>query len=392
MIPVASETVAPPLVVFADDWGRHPSGCQHLVRHLLRGRRVLWVNTIGTRRPQLDRATLRRGCEKLRHWGRIGPVAAGHSNLTVLNPMMWPSFGPAWARRLNRWLLTSQIVPAIRRLPALPVVLTKTAVVADLVGRLSARRWVYYCVDDFSEWPGLDQQTLRRMEEELVPRADMVIAASEPLRERLTRMGGPPPQLLTHGFDPELWASPDPAEPEGLAGLPRPLVVFWGLVDRRLDLAWLSRLAGELTEGTIVLIGPESDPDPALSGLPRMARRPEVPFAQLPGLARAAAVLIMPYVDLPVTRAMQPLKLKEYLASGKPVVARDLPSTRAWADCLDLAAQPEEFAQAVRRRMAEGLPPSQQTARRRLEGETWAQKAEQFARWIDDPTDHARQG
>ena len=220
----------------------------------------------------------------------------------------------------------------------------------------------------------------------------MVIAASEPLRERLTRMGGPPPHLLTHGIDPEHWASPDPAEPAVLAGLSRPLVVFWGLIDRRLDVAWLSRLAGELTEGTIVLLGPESAPDPALSGLPRTVRRPAVPYALLPGVARAAAVLIMPYADLPVSRAMQPLKLKEYLASGKPVVARDLPSTRAWADCLDLAAGPDEFAQAVRRRLAEGLPPGQLAARRRLDRETWARKAEQFARWIDDPPDRARQG
>ena len=170
MNPVASELAAPPLVVFADDWGRHLSGCQHLVRRLLPGRRVLWVNTIGTRLPRFDQATLRRGWEKLRHWGGLRPAVAEHPNLTVLNPVMWPSFGPAWARRLNRRLLTRQLVPAIRRLPTLPVVVTKTAVVADLVGRLPARRWVYYSVDDFSQWPGLDQRTLGRMEEELVPR------------------------------------------------------------------------------------------------------------------------------------------------------------------------------------------------------------------------------
>jgi glycosyltransferase involved in cell wall biosynthesis len=392
MNPLAPEPAAPPLVVFADDWGRHPSGIQHLVRRLLPGRQVLWVNTIGTRRPRLDRHTLRRGLEKLRHWGALAPAPTGHPNLAVLNPVMWPSFSPPWARRLNRSLLTCQLVPAVRRLPALPVVVSKTAIVADLVGRLPARRWVYYCVDDSSQWPGLDQQTLRRMEEELVPRTDVLLAASEPLRERLARMGGPTPHLLTHGFDPDLWDSPDPAEPEVLAGLPRPLVVFWGLIDRRLDVAWLSRLAGELTEGTIVLLGPESAPDPALSGLPRTVLRPAVPFALLPGVARAAAVLVMPYADLPVTRAMQPLKLKEYLASGKPVVARDLPSTRAWADCLDLPASAVEFAQAVRRRLAEGLPPGQRAARGRLAGETWAQKAEQFAHWTDDPLDPARPG
>ena len=70
-----------------------------------------------------------------------------------------------------------------------------------------------------------------------------------------------------------------------------------------------------------------------------------MPFEELPRLAREAGVLVMPYADLPVTRAMQPLKLKEYLATGRPVVVRDLPATRPWADCLDLADTAEEFRQ-----------------------------------------------
>ncbi len=49
---------------------------------------------------------------------------------------------------------------------------------------------------------------------------------------------------------------------------------------------------------------------------------------ELPALAQQASVLIMPYADLPVTRVMQPLKLKEYLATGRPVVAA--PLRRCW--------------------------------------------------------------
>ncbi|HEX4609359.1 MAG TPA: hypothetical protein VH092_14275, partial [Urbifossiella sp.] len=57
-----------PLVVFADDWGRHPSSAQHLIAHLLPTRPVVWVNTIGTRPPRLDRETFWRVVEKLRQW------------------------------------------------------------------------------------------------------------------------------------------------------------------------------------------------------------------------------------------------------------------------------------------------------------------------------------
>ena len=60
---------------------------------------------------------------------------------------------------------------------------------------------------------------------------------------------------------------------------------------------------------------------------------------------------------------VQPLKLKEYLATGKPCVVRDLPACREWADSLDLADSPESFVAAVKRRLEEGLPESQRLAR-----------------------------
>src|SRR5206468_11568295 len=107
------------------------------------------------------------------------------------------------------------------------------------------------------------------------------------------------------------------------------LVVFWGIVDRRLDVRFLSQLGKDLESGTIVLVGPESDPDPQIRVCPRVVQVPPVSFDHLPAVAREAAVLIMPYGDLPVTRFMQPLKLKEYLATGKPTVVRDLPATRS---------------------------------------------------------------
>jgi hypothetical protein len=90
----------------------------------------------------------------------------------------------------------------------------------------------------------------------------------------------------------------------------------------------------------------------------------------------------MPYADLPVTRAMQPLKLKEYLATGRPVVVRDLPATRAWADALDLAGTPEAFSRAVRERLVTGLPAPQRQARVRLAEESWAAKARALERWL----------
>jgi glycosyltransferase involved in cell wall biosynthesis len=373
-----------PLLVFADDWGRHPSSCQHLIGRLLVSHPTAWVNTIGTRKPRIDLDTMRRALEKLRHWTRRShqDSAALPANLRVLNPRMWPAFDSRFARWLNRRLLVPPLTAAARELGSEAIAVTTIPLVADLVGALPVRRWVYYCVDDFSVWPGLDGNTLRRMEEDLVQRADVVIAVSETLQARLAGMGRSS-HLLTHGVDTNLWSAPaaDRTLP-ALEGLQRPLVVFWGVVDRRMDTAFLARLVETLQEGTIVLAGPEADPDPALAGLKRLVRTGSLPFAALPILAREAAVLVMPYADLPVTRAMQPLKLKEYLATGKPVVVRDLPATKSWGDCLDLVATPDDFAAAVALRIQHGLAETQQLARQRLADESWDVKARAFERWV----------
>jgi glycosyltransferase involved in cell wall biosynthesis len=373
----------PPLLIFADDWGRHPSSCQHLVRHLLGRYDVYWVNTIGTREPGMNLATLRRGFEKISSWARrsgsnSSPLPA---NLRVLNPKMWPWFSRRFDQGLNRELLFRQLAPLVRSLPEPPIAVTTLPIVSELIGLLPVQRWVYYCVDDFGEWPGLAQAALRRTEQRLIRHADSLVVVSETLREKLAERGREA-HLLTHGIEPDFWKIHGArlSVPQ-LQGLPRPLVVFWGVIDRRMDISFVRQLATELQGGTVALVGPEQDPDPALYAIPRVVHIPPLPYEHLPHLAAEASVLIMPYADLPVTRAMQPLKLKEYLATGRPVVVRDLPANRFWSDCLDLADTRTAFAQLVRLRVAEGLPENQREARRRLAGETWAEKARRFESW-----------
>ncbi|MCC7423958.1 MAG: glycosyltransferase [Planctomycetaceae bacterium] len=391
----------PSLLVFSDDWGRHPSSCQHLIRELLATHRVCWVNTIGTRTPKLDRATLQRAAEKLQQWrvGRKKKAKATERQATgetfdhsasiapqVINPRMWPWFTRALDRRLNRMLLEGQLQKAIAEMPQPVVAVTTLPITADLVGRLPVAGWVYYCVDDFREWPGLDGRTLGRMEEHLVRKVDEIVVVSETLRTRMSHLGREA-TLLTHGCDLSRWQASSravasvsgagPAPNAVFSATDRP-ILFWGVIDRRTDVAFVRRLSEAIPDHRIVFVGPQQDPDPDLLNLKNVECHPPVPFDSLPNLAAAASVLIMPYTDSPVTRAMQPLKLKEYLATGKPVVVRSLPATHEWSDCLDEASTPDAFAAAVKERLKSGLPSSQWAARERLKQESWSSKAEQL--------------
>jgi len=371
------------LMVFSDDWGRHPSSCQHLIRELLPHYKVLWVNTIGTRAPRLDLATIRRVGEKFRQWSSsseaIGedPPPEQHKNLKVVNPRMWPWFGRRHDRKLNAWLLSQQLKPLIAKLPQPVCAVTTLPITADLPGRLPVEKWVYYCVDDFGEWPGLDGDTLRQMDVEMVKRADEIIAVS-PHLQQMMMVQGRKSKLLTHGVDLDFWKpvpkrdAVDNPIPEHIAG---PLAVFWGVVDRRLNSEMLIALSKRMKEGNILLIGPQQDPDERILQLPNVHSLGPQPFSSLPLIAQHSSVLIMPYADLPVTRAMQPLKMKEYLATGKPVVVSDLPAVADWDDCLDVTSDPIDFADCVIHRMNGRLPDDQIAARGRLRNEGWKAKA-----------------
>lgn len=388
-----AERIAAPssLVVFSDDWGRHPSSCQHLIKQLLPDYKVLWVNTIGTRAPRLDVATAKRVGEKLLQWTKRTNQQASraeaatetltHENLTVINPRMWPWFSKSRDRQLNAWLLSKQLAPLIQSMPQPCTAITTLPITADLPGLLPVEKWVYYCVDDFGEWPGLDGNTLRTMDVDMIRRADEIVAVSDHLREMISQQDCPS-SLLTHGVDLSHWQNCD-AElstngPDFLNGLEGPLAVFWGVVDRRLDSGMITALSQRMNNGRILLVGPQQDPDPKLLNLPNVVAPGPVSFSQLPCLAKAASVLIMPYGDLPVTRAMQPLKMKEYMATGCPVVVSHLPAVLTWSDCMDVCSTPENFADAVMMRINSGLPEAQQAARARLQDEGWAAKARQL--------------
>src|SRR5262245_5621709 len=145
------------LLVFSDDWGRHPSSCQHLIRHLLPRTPVIWVNTIGMRRPKFEWYTVTRGFAKLGQWTRPKARSAPFAeNLEVVSPVLWPGYANWLERSFNSWLMLRHLRRVCESLPEPPIVITTIPTVADLIGKLRAKRWVYYCVDDFTTWPGLD--------------------------------------------------------------------------------------------------------------------------------------------------------------------------------------------------------------------------------------------
>lgn len=376
----------PLLLVFSDDWGRHPSSCQHLIKRLIDRYDVLWVNTIGTRALKFNWVTFRRAFEKMVSWIDLSTEkesvlnSSNKLNPKAINPIMLPSFGGKTRRKINKSLLLKQIIPELKKHNGPIIGITTVPYVSDLIGELPVDRWVYYCVDDWAAWPEMDAKPLRKMESELIVKCNDIICVSNALQNRIELSSSRKTMLLQHGFDEQFLSHP--RSKHLLKQYPGRKILYWGLIDQRLDASIVTACANAFRNDSFIFVGPLANPSAELFLPPNVYSHGVVQYDLLPVLAMESNVLIMPYTDTDVTRQIQPLKMLEYLAVNKPVIARNLPSTSQWSDCLDVASSPEEFVSILKTRLAKGLTSTQHRARQRIMNMSWSKKAEEFEQMI----------
>src|SRR5208283_5183942 len=170
-------------------------------------------------------------------------------------PPMLPFSELAGVRLINR----ASVVRSVRnRMAAFgiidPILVTTVPNACDCIGRCGESGVIYYCVDDFTEWPGLAQKLVRKMEDELIEKSDRLIATSQKLFDRLSK-SGKPAYLLTHGVDTEFFQQNIAREHALLDGISRPRVGYYGLFDERSDHALLAELALRMPDVSFVITG-----------------------------------------------------------------------------------------------------------------------------------------
>ena len=124
----------------------------------------------------------------------------------------------------------------------------------------------------------------------------------------------------------------------------------------------MAKIARRIAPGTLLLIGPEQMDLSRVAAEPNVRRIGQLPPEQIAAYAAQFDVGIIPFLDNEFNRRCNPVKLKEYLALGFPVVATDLPAYRPYADLIVAAATHEQFLAALDRALAGDDPAA---ARRR---------------------------
>jgi teichuronic acid biosynthesis glycosyltransferase TuaH len=289
---------------------------------------------------------------------------------------------------------------AVKALGGRPVHAVVLPSLNPLFGVLRERFRVFYASDDLVAGAGLmgiSDPALARQAAALPLQADVVVAVSPPLVDGLKTLGVDP-VLIPNGVDVEHFAramtsTPDP-ELIAQLGETGQVVGFVGHLGDRIDVELLAAVADR--DCTLLLVGPrQRTATPGL--LDALLERPNVhwigprPYAELPTVLAAADVWLLPYGDSEFNRASFPLKLLEYLAAGRRVVATDLPAVR-WleTDLVSVASTPAEFADAVTAALADPLTEAETEARSSFAaGHGWAERVRLLAERIA-LTDNAR--
>ena len=232
------------IVCFANDWQSDPTSKHQVMKILSRTNRVLWINSIGLRRPGATAQDASRIVSKLRKFLQ-GPVEM-ERDLYVLTPIAIPFHNLPGVSTVNAWLLSWYIRAQIKKLGMEPFQMWSfLPTTASLVKRLKAEKVVYYCVDEWSAFSFLNETLMRKMEESQIEQSDLVIASAEKLYTSKCHLN-PHTYLVPHGVDSEHFAQSQcdaTALPSELQGLPRPIIGFWGLIHEWIDLELIKQVA-----------------------------------------------------------------------------------------------------------------------------------------------------
>ncbi len=378
---------APPAIIsFSKDWGEDQTSNHHVLRELAKTRRVLWLNSVGTRAPKLGSSRdVGRIGRKLREFAR-GPVRV-ENDLWVFSPLVLPLPHSETARRINQEILRRTIQVIRRRLGIGEFQLwTFLPNVADYVGRLGEQLSVYYCVDEWSMFGYLDRSQTVAAERRLLARVDCVFAVTDHLVEN-KRPLNPEIHLAPHGVDHAAFArAMDPATvvPPDLAALPRPVIGFYGTLRDWVDLDLVAAVARARPHWSIALIGQALDQTSPVDGLPNVHLLGRKPHDQLPAYCKGFDVAVIPYRLGERSPYVNPIKLREYLSAGRPVVSTPFPEVLKYRQWCQIADGAEAFIQAVDQQLAGDSPARQAERSAAMRGETWPARVADVARTVDD--------
>jgi glycosyltransferase involved in cell wall biosynthesis len=361
------------VVYFGNDWfAENRTSSHHIARRLSQVLPVLYIETPGIRAPQTTARDLRKLWKKLS--AAAAPARRIHDKLSVKTIPQIPFRRLPFVNLLNRRLAELLARRELRRLGfSRRISWFVIPHPGALAGRLGEDLIVYYCIDDYAAYPGMDPVAIQALDDNLTRAADVVFVAPAPLVEPKRAMH-PDVRFSPHGVDFDLFATAsDPATPpaDGAKDLRHPVIGYFGNIGEWLDYDLLAFLARSRPEWTFLFVGFATPAANVLRSFPNVVFPGPQRYEDLPRWARVFDAAIYPMKVNRQVKHSNPLKLREYLATGKPVVAVVTPETSRFGDAVALAKTPEEFLAALDRVLASDTPDDRRKRMDSVRGVSW---------------------
>ena len=374
------------IVYFGNDWfGENRTSSHHIARRLGNRFRVLYVEVPGLRAPSAS------GRDISKLWRKLSksvqpPQQIGPSMWHMTLPQIPYRSAPGVAA-LNRWFGGRMIRRAVAGLRLGPI-LTWFLVPHPgfLAGQCGETMSVFYAVDDYSALPGVDRPQVAKMDQELTRAADLVFGVSPSIVEAKTGLNRHT-VFAPHGVDAELFgraADKSLPLPERARGLGRPVVGFFGVVDQRLDVGLIEYLSRQRPQWTFLLVGRIAVEAGRLAALPNVVLAGSVPYETVADWARAFDIAIMPYHQDAFSRSANPLKMREYLATGNAVVSAPLPEVERFGGGVAVARSHSEFLARLEDELAADTPGKRSERMASVAAATWDARAADVISRVED--------
>lgn len=344
----------------AQDWWYHNQAHSdfQLMKEISRDSPVLVVNSLGLRVPNSSTSSNpgRRILRKLRSMSRLlrRPLVQ-YPDFHVFTPIMLPVYGDVGLlSQINAWLIRTQVRVAARLAGVGPVPAIGVTIPTawPVVAPMKRSALLFNRSDLHSAFPEANGPWVAALEQELLTNSDHVLYVSHELMKRDAPIVGPRGFFLDHGVDLSHF-SPDKEVHLDVAKIARPRIGFFGgLDDYVVDMELLVEIARSLPTASLVLIGDATCSMDELTALPNVHWLGFRSYQDIPALGRGFDVAIMPWLDNEWIRFANPIKLKEYLALGLPVVSTDYPEVDAYRDQISVVAERSDFVPLIEAALA----------------------------------------
>jgi len=344
------------IICFANDFKGDPTSKQQVMRILSENNKILWVNSIVMRKPTVKASDMSRIWIKL--LGFFRGLDKINENLFVFTPLILPLPSSAFAQTINMLLLKFYLKFLCWKLGMIkPQLWTFLPNMVGLIGKLKVEKVIYYCVDEWSEFSFLDKETIVKLEKELLLKADFVITTSNKLLDSKIKHNKNT-FLIPHGVDFDFFSTALDSTvhvPEDILALPLPRIGFFGLIHEWVDCELIRYIAEAHPAWSIVMIGKVAAGKNAsiLRHLQNVYFLGQKDYASLPGYCKGLDVGLIPFVVSELTLNVNPIKLREYLAAGLPVVSTPLPEIISYKGVVHIANTYEEFSIAIEKAIKE---------------------------------------